>query len=118
MPGTSRRLAGGSPVQLPCQPDENGATYSQHQLIHMPCPGGGPSGLTEFSAANGAWEQTATGICSLLENTAASLFDGPPGCYVPADMVAADGHIWFGSNDSVICWDTDQSRSAASGSSA
>jgi hypothetical protein len=66
------------------------------------CPGGGPSGLTEISAANGAWEQTATGNCSILENTAASLLDGPPGCYVPSDMVAADGHIWFGSNDSVI----------------
>ena len=66
------------------------------------CPGGGPSGLTEFSAANGAWEQTATGNCSVLENTVASLLDGPPGCFVPSGMVAADGHIWFGSNDSVI----------------
>jgi hypothetical protein len=67
-----------------------------------PCAGGGPSGLTEFSAATGAWEQTETGNCSLLENTAASLLDGPPGCYVPSGIVAAGGRIWFGSNDSVI----------------
>jgi hypothetical protein len=43
-----------------------------------PCPGGGPSGLTEVSATNGAWEQTETGNCSILENTVASLLDGPP----------------------------------------